>query len=89
MVRTPGQFRSSLLALDAPSSCSPSPPSTSSWRLRRFGGDELLLPALLLLTGIGLAMMLTIRDPLRDLPLYRGFAAGRRCSAPPCCSAPA
>jgi cell division protein FtsW (lipid II flippase) len=75
VVRTPGQFRSSfwlwtavfLLAFAA---------VHIVWRLRRFGGDELILPALLLLTGIGLAMMLTIRDPLRDLPLYRGFAEG-------------
>jgi cell division protein FtsW (lipid II flippase) len=75
VVRTPGQFRSSfwlwtavfLLAFAA---------VHAVWRLRRFGGDELILPALLLLTGIGLAMMLTIRDPLRDLPLYRGFAEG-------------
>jgi cell division protein FtsW (lipid II flippase) len=75
VVRTPGQFRSSfwlwtavfLLAFAA---------VHLVWRLRRFGGDELILPALLLLTGIGLAMMLTIRDPLRDLPLYRGFAEG-------------
>ncbi|HEY0511635.1 MAG TPA: FtsW/RodA/SpoVE family cell cycle protein [Thermoanaerobaculia bacterium] len=46
------------------------------WRLRRFAGDELILPALLLLTGVGLAMMVSVRDPLRDLPLYRGFAEG-------------
>jgi cell division protein FtsW (lipid II flippase) len=46
------------------------------FRARRFGGDELILPALLLLTGLGLAMMVTVRDPLRDLPLYRGFAEG-------------
>ena len=46
------------------------------WRLRRFAGDELVLPAILLLTGVGLAMMVTVRDPLRDLPLYRGFAEG-------------
>jgi cell division protein FtsW (lipid II flippase) len=75
VVRTPGQFRSSfwlwtaafLLAFAA---------VHAAWRLRRFAGDELILPAILLLCGLGLAMMVTVRDPLRDLPLYRGFAEG-------------
>ncbi|HSU83503.1 MAG TPA: FtsW/RodA/SpoVE family cell cycle protein, partial [Thermoanaerobaculia bacterium] len=75
VVRTPGQFRSSfwlwtavfLLAFAA---------VHAVWRLRRFAGDELILPAILLLAGVGLAMMVTVRDPLRDLPLYRGFAEG-------------
>ena len=47
-----------------------------AWRWRRFAGDDLILPALLLLTGVGLMMMATVRDPLRDLPLYRGAAEG-------------
>jgi cell division protein FtsI/penicillin-binding protein 2/cell division protein FtsW (lipid II flippase) len=75
VVRSPAQFRSSfwlwtavfLLAFAA---------VHAVWRLRRFAGDELILPAILLLSGIGLAMMVTVRDPLRDLPLYRGFAEG-------------
>ncbi|HEY3566511.1 MAG TPA: FtsW/RodA/SpoVE family cell cycle protein [Thermoanaerobaculia bacterium] len=75
VVRTPGQFRSSfwlwtavfLVAFVA---------VHAVWRLRRFAGDELILPAILILSGIGLAMMVTVRDPLRDLPLYRGFAEG-------------
>ncbi len=75
VVRSPSQFRSSfwlwtavfLLAFTA---------VHAVWRLRRFAGDELILPAILLLSGIGLAMMVTVRDPLRDLPLYRGFAEG-------------
>jgi cell division protein FtsW (lipid II flippase)/cell division protein FtsI/penicillin-binding protein 2 len=46
------------------------------WRLRRFQGDELLLPIVLILTGIGLAVMMSVRDPLRDLLLYRTFAQG-------------
>src|SRR5215210_3449029 len=75
VVRTPGQFRSSfwlwtalfLLAFAAPHAV---------WRVRRFGGDELILPALLVLTGIGLAVMVSVRDPLRDLPLFRTFVQG-------------
>ena len=45
-------------------------------RQRRFGGDPLLLPALLLLCGLGFAMMASLRDPLRDLPLFARFAEG-------------
>ncbi len=75
VVRTPPEFRSSfwlwtalfLLAFAA---------VHIAFRVWRFGGDPLILPALLLLTGLGLAMMVTVRDPLRDLPLYRGFAQG-------------
>ena len=88
VVRTPAEFRSSfwlwtalfLLAFAA---------VHVAWRLRRFGGDELILPALLLLTGLGLAMMVTVRDPLRDLPLYRGFAAGGAGRRRPAASPPA
>ena len=75
IVRTPAQFRSSLwrwaalmilgfLAVHV------------AWRVRRFPGDELILPMLLVLTGIGLMAMVSVRDPLRDLGLYRPFAQG-------------
>ncbi len=46
------------------------------WRLRHFNGDPLLLPIALVLTGLGLAIMLSIRDPLRDLPLFLTFVQG-------------
>jgi len=46
------------------------------WRLRRFEGDRSLLLALQLLTGIGLALMLSMRDPLRDTLEFRKFALG-------------
>ena len=46
------------------------------WRARRFPGDELILPLLLVLTGIGIMVMISVRDPLRDLTLYRQFAQG-------------
>jgi cell division protein FtsW (lipid II flippase) len=46
------------------------------WRRRRFAGDDLLLPLLLLLSGLGLMVMLAVRDPLRDLALLRTSAQG-------------
>ena len=75
VVRTPGQFRSSFWLWTAVFLAAFAAVHLV-WRLRRFAGDELILPAILLLSGTGLAMMVTVRDPLRDLPLYRGFAEG-------------
>jgi len=46
------------------------------WRFRRLRTDAAILPALHLLTGIGLAMALSIRDPLRDTLEFRKFAWG-------------
>ncbi|MGA2146990.1 MAG: FtsW/RodA/SpoVE family cell cycle protein [Bryobacteraceae bacterium] len=46
------------------------------WRLARFGGDRALLPALQLLTGIGLMLMISMRDPLRDTLEFHKFALG-------------
>lgn len=47
-----------------------------SWRWRRFRGDAVILPALHLLTGIGLILMVSLRDPLRDTLEFRKFAWG-------------
>ncbi|MDQ2946033.1 MAG: FtsW/RodA/SpoVE family cell cycle protein, partial [Acidobacteriota bacterium] len=47
-----------------------------AWRLRRFRGDPVILPAIHLLTGIGLILMVSIRDPLRDMLEFRKFAWG-------------
>jgi cell division protein FtsW (lipid II flippase) len=47
-----------------------------AWRLVRFGGDLILLPLGHLLTGIGTLMMLSLRDPLRDRPLFPDFILG-------------
>jgi cell division protein FtsW (lipid II flippase) len=47
--------------------------------LRRFGGlsgDPLLLPAVQLLCGIGLAAMIGLRDPVRDALILETFAWG-------------
>lgn len=46
------------------------------WTLRGFNGDRSLLPALLLLTGIGLILMVTLRDPVRDSLIFVDFAQG-------------
>lgn len=46
------------------------------WRVKRFPGDELMLPVLLVLSGIGFLLMAAVRDPLRDLPLFQTFAQG-------------
>lgn len=47
-----------------------------AWRLRRFTGDGFILPVLHLLTGIGLTISLSLRDPLRDTLEFRKFAIG-------------
>ncbi len=47
-----------------------------SWRWRRFRGDPAILPALHLLTGIGLILMVSLRDPLRDTLEFKKFAWG-------------
>ncbi len=45
-------------------------------RLRRSQADRLLLPAVHLLAGIGLALMIGLRDPVRDVLLFGRFAQG-------------
>jgi cell division protein FtsW (lipid II flippase) len=47
-----------------------------AWRLTRFHGDRAFLPALHLLTGMGFALMLSLRDPLRDSLEFHKFALG-------------
>jgi cell division protein FtsI/penicillin-binding protein 2/cell division protein FtsW (lipid II flippase) len=46
------------------------------WGVARFAGDRALLPAIHLLTGIGLALMLSMRDPLRDTLEFHKFSLG-------------
>ena len=46
------------------------------WSLRGFRGDQLLLPAMLALSGIGLILMVSLRDPVRDNLLFVDFAQG-------------
>ncbi len=46
------------------------------WRVRAFAGDNLFLPAIHALTGIGLILMISLRDPLRDTLMFSDFAQG-------------
>ena len=46
------------------------------WSIRKFRGDQLILPLILLLSGVGLMLMTSLRDPLRDSELFVGFAQG-------------
>jgi len=46
------------------------------WRIRGFAGDNLLLPIVLVLCGIGLILMLSLRDPLRDTLMFTEFIQG-------------
>lgn len=46
------------------------------WRFRDFQGDALILPGVMLLSGLGLILMISIPDPLRDKPLLADFSLG-------------
>ncbi|MCU1232597.1 MAG: penicillin-binding protein transpeptidase [Candidatus Solibacter sp.] len=46
------------------------------WSVRRFTGDQTFLPALLALCGVGLILMVSLRDPVRDNLLFVDFAQG-------------
>ncbi len=46
------------------------------WRVRRFRADGSILPALHLLTGLGLVLAVSIRDPLRDTLEFSRFSLG-------------
>src|SRR5205807_2420621 len=49
------------------------------WGFGRFRGDRTILPALHLLSGIGLILMASMRDPLRDTLEFHKFAVGVFC----------
>ena len=46
------------------------------WRVRKFTGDKLFLPIMMLLSGLGLILMISLRDPLRDTLMFTDFAQG-------------
>src|SRR5262249_20062083 len=44
--------------------------------IRGFNGDRALLTPIFFLTGAGLILMVSLRDPVRDTMLFAGFAQG-------------
>jgi cell division protein FtsW (lipid II flippase) len=46
------------------------------WSVRGTGGPQYVLPSVLLLSGVGLTLMVTLRDPLRDTLAFSSFAQG-------------
>lgn len=44
--------------------------------MRAFSGDRTLLIPIFLLTGAGLILMVSLRDPVRDSTIFAGFAQG-------------
>lgn len=46
------------------------------WTIGRFRGDRSFLPAIHLLSGVGLCLMASMRDPLRDTLEFHKFALG-------------
>ena len=46
------------------------------WRMRAFAGDNLFLPVIHVLAGIGLILMVSLRDPLRDTLMFADFSQG-------------
>jgi cell division protein FtsW (lipid II flippase) len=75
VVRAPGDFRLSV-AWAAILFLVPFYGLHAWLRVRRSQADCLLLPAVLLLAGLGLALMVGLRDPVRDAPLFGRFAQG-------------
>ncbi|MDZ4796712.1 MAG: FtsW/RodA/SpoVE family cell cycle protein [Bryobacteraceae bacterium] len=44
------------------------------WRIRGFTGEQVILPAIHLLSGAGLILMLALRDPIRDTLSFADFS---------------
>lgn len=47
-----------------------------AWHARRFEGDQTLLPLVQLMSGVGLILMVSLRDPLRDTLNLENFCHG-------------
>jgi cell division protein FtsI/penicillin-binding protein 2/cell division protein FtsW (lipid II flippase) len=79
VVRTPNEFRNEYLIWSAVY-LSGFYLVWFAWSVRRGlagnHGDSAILPALHLLSGIGLILMVSLRDPLRDTLEFRKFALG-------------
>ena len=46
------------------------------WMIGGFDGAQHVMPALCLLAGVGLVLMISLRDPLRDTMMFGGFVQG-------------
>src|SRR6202453_539028 len=46
------------------------------WSVRGAGGPQYVLPSVLLLSGVGMTLMITLRDPVRDTLAFSTFAQG-------------
>lgn len=46
------------------------------WTVRGFGGSSYVLPAMEALSGLGLVLMISLRDPLRDTLMFVDFIQG-------------
>jgi cell division protein FtsW (lipid II flippase) len=46
------------------------------WSVRETGGPQYVLPSVLLLSGVGFTLMVTLRDPVRDTLAFSTFAQG-------------
>ncbi len=75
IVRTPGEFRASLVIASLLFFGAFWIVHGVRW-IRPHPGDPLLLPVVLVLAGLGLISMLSLRDPLRDTFLASRFAQG-------------
>jgi len=75
IVRRPAAFKRDLFLWSALFFCAYSAVELW-WFLSGFPGDRSLLTVILLLTGAGLILMVSLRDPVRDSLIFAGFAQG-------------
>ena len=75
VVRTPGEFQTQFLIWIAVYLAA-FHAVFLIWRWSAFRGDFAMLPAIHLLTGIGLILAVSLRDPLRDTLEFSKFAWG-------------
>jgi cell division protein FtsW (lipid II flippase) len=75
IVRSPEDFRSALLKWSALFFLTFYAINVG-WQFLGFKGDQLILPIIHLLSGMGLILMITLRDPLRDTLSLKDFALG-------------
>jgi cell division protein FtsW (lipid II flippase) len=75
VVRTRVQFRDQLVLWSILFFCSFAAVHLF-WTLRGTRGPQYLLPAVLLLSGMGMTLIVTLRDPLRDTLAFGNFAEG-------------